>query len=250
MRIRKVETLQRRFSGRACEGRVPPAGNSAALRFAPFAYAWNVIGNRCDVSYVQDERQMSPVVPWPQADGDAQRVFQTYLNYLEAFRDALRSDFESWPGYCGACLHATRKLQGGVTDEGWPARYLPLAWNTEYLLHRAPLESTDVLRIANHWLPVQAYYAVYCASEAAGFVLDGSAPQSHVQALRTLTAYLMRAISSVDLWCSTSGSRPETGFPIITSTRARKSSFVAGMAHILTNARDFGVDRPESVRSA
>jgi len=123
----------------------------------------------------------------------AMKGFRTYLNYLSAVRDRFRETFGSFGRYCEQCLVETRRLKGDRTlDRERIRRFLRLAWNTEHLLHESGSEDAEIQRLNNHWAPVQAYYAVYCAAEAAAYALDGSAPDSHAKALKKVTEYARR----------------------------------------------------------
>jgi hypothetical protein len=119
---------------------------------------------------------------------DAERAFDTYRFYLICARDLLVRQHKEWKSFGKECLVATQKLQGMIdVDEAWIARWLKIAWNTEYLLTVA-LESQDInlLRISNQWVPIQAYYAVYAGSEAAAYALDGQRANGHAKTLRKL----------------------------------------------------------------
>lgn len=123
----------------------------------------------------------------------AVKGFQTYLNYLSAVRDYFREAYGTFDRYCQQALTETRRLKGDKTlDRERVRRFLRLAWNTEHLLHESGGEDAEIQRLNNHWAPVQAYYAAYCAAEAAGYVLDRSPPGSHGKALRKVTEYARR----------------------------------------------------------
>jgi len=144
----------------------------------------------------------------------AMKGFRTYLNYLSAVRGRFRETFGNFDGYCERCLVATQRLKGNKTlDRERIRRFLRLAWNTEHLLHESGSQDAEIQRLNNHWAPVQAYYAVYCAMEAAAYVLDGSAPDSHAKALKKVTEYVRRlGISPWDIVCT--GALGREGFSI------------------------------------
>lgn len=133
-----------------------------------------------------------PIITEPAEDSSAVRAFTTYLNYLDAYRRSIRDLHGDWAGFLQASLVATRRVQGKRTNEAWVERYLPIAWNTEFLIHQAPKNDPSLLRIANHWLPVQAYYALYCAAEALGAVLDSVPPDGHRPTLRVVTEFMSK----------------------------------------------------------
>jgi hypothetical protein len=125
---------------------------------------------------------------------DALKAFRTYLNYLTAIRTHFRAEYGKYAAYAEVCLLATRRLQGAsAIDLRYVERFMRLAWNTEYLLHASDSGDAEIQRLSNHWAPVQAYYAVYCACEAAGYIIDGAKPGSHAKALRKVTDYFKRS---------------------------------------------------------
>ena len=113
--------------------------------------------------------------------------FETYRNYLQRFASHSESLHPTWESLISTCANATRKLRPCKDlDQTWIRRFLGIAWNTESLLDRAPTD-IEVLRISNAWLPVQAYYAVYTASEAVAYAIDGAKADGHQKALRKMT---------------------------------------------------------------
>jgi hypothetical protein len=105
----------------------------------------------------------------------------------------LHDRYGSWRNFGRKALDSTRKLQGDPSlGRHRVRRFLRLAWNTEYLLS-AGGDEPEMLRLANHWAPVQGYYAVYCTAEAAAYALNGSPPGSHRKALRVMTDYFVKS---------------------------------------------------------
>lgn len=130
----------------------------------------------------------------PTTPTDAERAFETYRFYLVWIQRLLIRDQKKWQTFGDVCLAKTKTLQGMKdVDEAWIRRWLKIAWNTEYLLTVA-LESTDasLLRISNQWVPIQAYYAIYSASEAAAYAIDGHSADGHAKTLRKMTEHFVK----------------------------------------------------------
>jgi hypothetical protein len=121
---------------------------------------------------------------------DSQIKFHTYCNYLQQICAYLTSEYQDWETFALACIAKTKSLQPmkGEINLGWIARFLKNAWNTESLISEQP-DDTELIRINNQWLPLQAYYVVYAASEATAYVLDGGCADGHHKVLKKITAY-------------------------------------------------------------
>jgi hypothetical protein len=118
--------------------------------------------------------------------------FETYRNYLHRFASYSRELHPDCESLARACALATRGHRPLLDlDKGWVRRFTSIAWNTESLLAATPVE-VDLLRISNAWLPVQAYYAVYSAAEAAAYVIDGTKADGHQKALRKIAEFSTR----------------------------------------------------------
>lgn len=114
-------------------------------------------------------------------------AFRTYRNYLDAFsrviEDALGTDLSG-------LLKMMTKPQFGNLRRPVSAdplvTHLRSAWSTELLMtsFRA-LDLGDVVRYANVWVPVQAYYAVFAAL-LAWQVASGSEATSHTAVLNAI----------------------------------------------------------------
>lgn len=140
---------------------------------------------------------------------DPVKAFQTYLNYLEAFCRYVHS-YGPWTSYGEDLLCKTKQLQGATTrDTNWIRSQMRLAWNTEHLLRTTPSQHVDLLRISNQWAPVQAYYAVYCSTEAVLHALDGDIIRNHAGALRKIQAYFAKTAISPWNVCFTGASGRE-----------------------------------------
>ena len=119
--------------------------------------------------------------------------FETYRNYLARVCEYLDEQYGAWEVFAGKCYDKTRPLQARPTsDVVWIERFLQNAWNTETLLGEQP-DDAELIRINNQWLPIQAYYAVYAAAEAAVAAINGERAGSHQKCLTQITSYMVNS---------------------------------------------------------
>jgi hypothetical protein len=131
-------------------------------------------------------------------DGADLRRFETYRNYLQRFCNYSRSIHPTWTTLAAACNTSTQALQPhNPLDTTWIRRFMGIAWNTECVLRHSTRDD-DLLRVQNAWLPVQAYYVTYAASEALTYAIDGVKADGHAKALRKATSFLVKG--SVPPW--------------------------------------------------
>ncbi|GJL55932.1 MAG: hypothetical protein NPIRA02_30640 [Nitrospirales bacterium] len=124
-------------------------------------------------------------------DDDALR-FETYRNYLFRISELIRDTHTNWGNFAVACVDATRSLRPiHEPDLKYLRRFLGIAWNTESLIQEQPTD-IELIRINNAWLPVQAYYSIYAASETIAYAVDGAYAGSHQKALRKATDFLVK----------------------------------------------------------
>lgn len=125
--------------------------------------------------------------------------FSTYWNYVRHISYFLNNEYDDWREFGDQVQYKIRKLQGfGDFDKEWVRRFLRLAWNTEYLLNQGR-DDSELLKLSTHWVPIQGYYCIYCASEPVGYALNGTKPESHVGALRAVSSYFHQ--SGLPPWC-------------------------------------------------
>ena len=65
-----------------------------------------------------------------------------------------------------------------------------LGWNTEHLSNLNKNANIELIRINNQWKIVQAYYSIYCISEAAAYLLNGTEAGGHSKCLNKIGEYL------------------------------------------------------------
>lgn len=140
------------------------------------------------------------VSPPPQAS-EQTRSFRTHASYIRAFRTLALGDSRSTLEEATARLHtdATAQLYRApavskVCDRGQLFACLRRAWATARLLEHthALAEDSEIVRLANSWGAVQAYYVLYGAVQALIVAEGGSRPGSHEPTKRQY----------VDLWTS------------------------------------------------
>jgi len=119
--------------------------------------------------------------------------FETYRFYLECIVLHIKNKYGTLPKFGITCLARTQKLQGRKDfDSDWVERFMKIAWNTEYLL-MINTSNRELIRFNNQWTPIQAYYAVYAACEAVGYLLDGNQSGSHQKALKKMTEHFVKS---------------------------------------------------------
>jgi hypothetical protein len=73
-------------------------------------------------------------------------------------------------------------------------RFLSIAWSTELVATINDKQHPILLRVNNHWKPIQAYYAIYSLGEAVVYALENSSPESHAGCLTRLNNILVSSI--------------------------------------------------------
>ncbi len=137
-------------------------------------------------------------------DPDSQftRSFRTHASYVRSFRRLALGDAPGSPlpdRLQGLAARLDEKLPGPKgrrpdVDEAVLFGCLHRAWGTELLLctMSALVQDSDLVRLANSWGSVQAYYAMYGAAQALLVVEGKDRPTDHDKTQRQF----------VDLWVS------------------------------------------------
>jgi hypothetical protein len=132
-------------------------------------------------------------------DSEQTRSFRTHASYIRAFRELALGDSGVPLEDAVAKLHVSAApvlfegaRQTASRDHGELMACLRRAWATARLLeHTHSLaEDSEVIRLANSWGAVQAYYVLYGATQALLVAEGGTRPQSHEPTKRRY----------VDLW--------------------------------------------------
>jgi len=89
------------------------------------------------------------------------------------------------------------KLTSG--DEDVIRKSLFNCWHTELVL-RLPTKTPDLIRYANHWSPVQAYYAIYLCLRAYLRSSGDGVADTHATTLRTISSQLEQRNLLLPFW--------------------------------------------------
>jgi hypothetical protein len=126
--------------------------------------------------------------------------FETYKNYLQSLSVYIKMHFGAAPNCFDKlktkCIQ--RGIFSGVQTTTLPAgtlekikKLLFNAWNTELVLALPASISAEFIKFANHWSPVQAYYALYLALQAYFRSIGMQAPpRDHAASLNTISAQI------------------------------------------------------------
>lgn len=125
----------------------------------------------------------------PETQTNHRAAFLTYKNYLVSFSHFLT---RLYPNYSVLKMRLQQIQRGNVAEPERVTKLLFNAWNTELLLNLPSSFDPDLLRLSNHWSPVQSYYAVYLALRG---VIVAKMPQArgdHSTTLKTTAINLIR----------------------------------------------------------
>jgi hypothetical protein len=160
--------------------------------------------------------QTPTLEPLTDVQVDARFSFKVYLNYLVALSDyvghAPHQD-DALPREIAAS-EAFSKLQGkpGV-DLHELGRLLRIGWFSELQL-LLPSEFPESVTYANHWAPVQAYYAVYLAIRAYLHASGQIIPHVHASTLKAIAREIHQRQGLFPLpWRVLCVGNPESKFP-------------------------------------
>jgi len=123
--------------------------------------------------------------------------FLTYLKYLKAFSLVIKANYRDDLIQI-LCDQIDLKVTS-FADENILRRFMFIGWNTEYLVSQTETD-TEMIRAANHWKPIQAYYAVYSLAEALVFLSSGHLQNNHSKCIDCLNELLINNIK-LEPWC-------------------------------------------------
>lgn len=129
---------------------------------------------------------------------DTEIKFDVYQYYLKSFRVFIQTQFSTEEDIVLSAL-GLRLARLSSYDVGVIKRFLFIGWNTEYLCNLNNDRETEILKINNHWKPIQSYYAVYSIGEALAHCIDGYNPESHTACIRKLNVYLVEHVK-IEPW--------------------------------------------------
>jgi hypothetical protein len=121
---------------------------------------------------------------------DVTGAFRTHQGYLQAFAHLATAG--EWRMEHAQASVADRvrtdgpKIMGAIADRAAIRKSLENAWSTELLLlmsHRL-LRGDEIVRVSNNWNVIQAYYALYHATQALVAARGFDRPESHPKTQR------------------------------------------------------------------
>lgn len=128
------------------------------------------------------------VLPSPPVDSEQTRSFRTHASYIRAFRELALGNSGSPLEETVAGLHASATpilfKPGGLPsscDRDQLLACLRRAWATARLLEHthALAQDSEIIRLANSWETIQAYYVMYGAAQALMVAQGDTRPQMH-----------------------------------------------------------------------
>ncbi len=132
---------------------------------------------------------------------DSEYAFETYSNYVQAYSHLIRENGDI-ADFAEFVLSNTTSIQRDRTRNlDYILEYLSIGWNTEFLLRLLMDTSPNLLRIMNHWKPVQAYYVIYAIGNATLYALQGDEIKSHSKAIRGLSNKFAVENNKFKPWC-------------------------------------------------
>jgi len=161
-------------------------------------------------------------VPPREVRSDEAQSFATYKNYLLSLSKFILAHYGDEPA-CFASMHSrcledkletparNHKLMSG--DETAIRKSLFNCWHTELVL-RLPTKTPDLIRYANHWSPVQAYYAIYLCLRAYLRSYGDGVADTHATTLKTISFQLEQRKLLLPFWRRTPRSRFKTALQL------------------------------------
>lgn len=144
-------------------------------------------------------------------------VYQFYMKSYHAFvRSHFCTDEDIVLSALGLGMSKLSRFDMAVLK-----RFLFIGWNTEYLCNLNNDREPEILKVNNHWKPIQAYYAVYSIGEALAHCIDGHNPESHAGCLKKLNTFLVEH-AKIEPWAFAYRGTRRAGFqPINLPSDAR-----------------------------
>ncbi len=129
---------------------------------------------------------------------DTQIKFDVYQYYLRSYRTFIECHFTADQDIVLSALGlGLRRLPS--LDINVIKKFLFIGWNTEFLCNLNNDREPEILKINNHWKPIQSYYAVYSIGEALAHCIDGHNPESHTGCIRKLNTFLVKQVK-IEPW--------------------------------------------------
>lgn len=165
--------------------------------------------------------KLAPLDPLPA--GESTNAFRTHANYIEAFYHLLDCRWEASSRET-LSIHVYNRikessvcageLRTGI-DEDALRRSLTHAWGIELLLYanQQAIEDDPVIRLANNWACIQAYYVFYHATQALWMAKGHPRPESHSATQKTFVNLWSGRAVELAPWSLVAGSNGVIGLP-------------------------------------
>ena len=186
-------------------------------------------------------------------------TFRTYRGYLAAICTWVSDLYPHGGGFLEGVAAAVKARSwraslpaGQRTLSPRACQFLRNGWATEILLNSPrAIGGADIISFANHWAPVQAYYAVFEAFNAYALAVGLSRPpKTHAALLRWASEqvahaqspfvipWTMRAMGAVGAWSFDGyGSIPPVGISNLAAPTAANAPHLVGLALSTTRRR-------------
>lgn len=132
-----------------------------------------------------------------QEEQERERSFRTFMNYCRAWVHLLNSDMGEaptapLPAVAGPARFNRLRARQPALDRC--RRSLTIAWSTEMLIRLQVnfLGTGELIRYANAWVPIQAYYAVYNAIVAFNSIAS-NVPNNHRSQINAVNDLLQQS---------------------------------------------------------
>lgn len=156
---------------------------------------------------------------------DVAGAFRTHQAYLQAFAHLATGG--EWRTEHAQSSLASRvrtagpKITGTIAARAIVRRSLENAWSTELLLlmsHRL-LRGDEIVRVSNNWNVIQAYYALYHATQAVVTARGSDRPESHPKTQRMFADFWRQSSEELAPWSLSYG--PDGVMPATVSVDLR-----------------------------
>jgi len=185
--------------------------------------------------------KLAPLGPSP--SDESTNAFRTHANYIEAFYHLLDCRWETYSREA-LLIHIYNRIKqsalcGGALrtgiDEDALRKSLSHGWGIELLLYanQQAIEDDTVIRLANNWVCIQAYYVFYHATQALWMAKGHPRPETHGVTQNTFVSLWSGRAVELPPWSLVAGANGIAGVPLGRSVDLEVSNlanFVPGNA--------------------
>jgi uncharacterized protein (UPF0332 family) len=132
-------------------------------------------------------------------DDEEIKSFRTYKNYLLSLQQFLNKEYGEHTGIFKklsiACEQSDSfaKIQANKkADIRKVKKLLFNAWHTEVVFSMPRIVNGDLIKYANHWAPIQAYYSVFLALRALFESIGIDCPPNHTHTLQQVSEFVVK----------------------------------------------------------